>query len=71
MSICDFDQFCICVFVFEYLQVRNLGTLFLRSLYHYLSENIWIVWSKTLHNGEKMRCHACETHTDALTDIGK
>ena len=27
---------CICVFVFLYLDVRHLGTLFLRSSYHYL-----------------------------------
>ena len=47
----------ICVFVFVYLCVRHLGTL-----YHYLSE-IWFVWSNTLHNGEKLICHACDTHT--------
>ena len=38
---------CICAFVFVYLQVRHPGTLFLRSLYHHLSENISFVWSKT------------------------
>ena len=65
-SICNFDRSCIYVSV--YLHVRHLGTLFLRSLYHYLSENIWFVWSKTLHNGEKFRCHACDIHTDILTD---
>ena len=92
MSICNFDQYCICVFVylciyicvfesqtarnivseallplpfqkyskcnvylqlwpmlylricvFVYLQVRHLGTLFLKSWYHYLSWNIWFV----------------------------
>ena len=59
-----FVYLCICVFVFVYLHVRHLGTLFLRSLYHYLSENIWFVWSKTLHNGEKMRGYACDTLTD-------
>ena len=58
-----FVYLCICVFVFVYLHVRHLGTLFLRSLYHYLSENIWFVWSKTLHNGEKLRCYACDTRT--------
>ena len=36
-----FVYLCISVFVFVYLHVRHLGTLFLRSLYHYLSENIW------------------------------
>ena len=32
---------------------------------HVLSENVWFVWSKTFHNGLKLRCHACErrTHT--------
>ena len=44
----------ICVFV--YLQVRHPGILFLRSLYHHLSENIWFVWSKT-SSGDKRRCH--------------
>ena len=63
-----FVYLCICVFVFVYLHVRHLGTLFLRSLYHYLSENIWFVWSKTLHNGEKLRCHACDRQTDRQTD---
>ena len=37
----------ISVFVLVYLQVRHPGTLFLRSLYHHLSENIRFVWSKT------------------------
>ena len=54
---------CICVFVFVHLQVRHLGTLFLRSWYHYLLENIWFLWSKTLHNWENLRCHACDGHT--------
>ena len=31
---------CICVLVFVYLNVRHLGTLFLRSSYHYLFKNI-------------------------------
>ena len=31
---------CICVFVFLYLDARHLGTLFLRSSYHYLFKNI-------------------------------
>ena len=35
-----FAYFCICVFVFVYLQVRHPGTLFLRSSYHYLFKNI-------------------------------
>ena len=35
----------ICVFVFEYLQVRHPGTLFLRSSYHYLFKNIAHVMS--------------------------
>ena len=41
--------------VFVYFHVRHL-----RSLYHYLSENKCFVWSETLHNGEKLRCHACD-----------
>jgi len=57
-----FVYLCICVFV--YLHIRHLGTFFLRSLYHYLSENIWFVWSKTLHNGEKLRCYSCDWLTD-------
>ena len=48
-----FAYLCICVFVFVYLQVRHPGTLFLRSLYHHLSENIWFVWSKTSYSGDK------------------
>ena len=36
---------CICVYVFVYLQVRHPGTLFLRSSYHYLFENIAHVMS--------------------------
>ena len=47
----------ICVFVFVYLQVRHPGTLFLGSLYHHLSENIWFVWSKTSYSGDKRRCY--------------
>ena len=35
-----FVYLCICVFVFVYLHVRHLGTLFLRSSYHYLFKNI-------------------------------
>ena len=35
------------------------------SGYHVLSESIWFVWSKTLHNREKLRYHDCDTqHTD-------
>ena len=52
-----FAYLCICVFVFMYLQVRHPGTLFLRSLYHHLSENIWFVWSKTSYSGDKRRCY--------------
>ena len=52
-----FAYLCICVFVFVYLQVRHPGTLFLRSLYHHLSENIWFVWSKTSYSGDKRRCY--------------
>ena len=57
----------ICVFVFVHLQVRYPGILFLRSWYHYLSENIWFLWSKTLHNWENLRCHACDGHTHTHT----
>ena len=39
-SICKFDLNCICVFVFLYLHVRNLGTLFPKSSYYYLFKNI-------------------------------
>ena len=46
LQLCPKLYLCICVFVFVYLHVRHLGTLFLRSLYHHLSENIWFVWSK-------------------------
>ena len=35
-----FVYLCICVFVFVYLDVRHLGTLFLRSSYHFLFKNI-------------------------------
>ena len=49
--------FCFYVFVFVYLQVRHSKTLFLRSLYHHLSENIWFVWSKTSYSGDRRRCH--------------
>jgi len=56
----------LCVFV--YLHVRHLGSLFSRSVYHYLSENIWFVWSKIFQNEEKLRCHACDGMTD--THIG-
>ena len=52
-----FAYLCICVFVFVYLQVRHPGTLFLSSLYHHLSENIWFVWSKTSYSGDKRRCY--------------
>ena len=52
-----FAYLCICVFVFVYLQVRHPGTLFLRSLYHHLSENVWFVWSKTSYSGDKRRCY--------------
>merc|ERR1711963_1272227 len=53
MSIRNFDQCCICVFVylricvfvFVYLQVRHPGTLFLKSSYHYLFKNIAHVMS--------------------------
>ena len=48
--------FCIYVFVFVYLQVRHPKTLFLRSSYHHLSENIWFVWSKTSYSGDRRRC---------------
>ena len=34
---------CICIFVFVYLHIRHSGTLFLRSLYHYLCKNITYV----------------------------
>ena len=30
---------------------------------HKLSENIWFAWSNTCYKGEKVRCHACDTHT--------
>ena len=43
--------------MFVYLQVRHPGTLFLRSLYHHLSENIRFVWSKTSYSGDKRRCY--------------
>ena len=41
-SISKFDMLylCICVFVFLYLHVRNPGTLFFESSYHYLFKNI-------------------------------
>ena len=39
-SICKFDLTVFCVFVFLYLHVRHLGTLFLKSSYHYLLKNI-------------------------------
>ena len=58
---------CICVFVFVYLQVRHPGTLFLRSLYHHLSENIWFVWSKTSYSGDKRRCHQAGRPNDRTT----
>ena len=29
-----------------------------------LSENIWFVWSKTSHSGDKWRCHRCGTGRD-------
>ena len=45
MSICSFDQCCICVFVFVYLQVRHPGTLFMRPSYHYIFKNIAHVMS--------------------------
>ena len=38
--ICVYVCVCVCVFVFVYLHVRHLGTLFLRSLYHYIFKNI-------------------------------
>jgi len=57
MSICNFYQCCICVFVFVYLQGRHMGTLFFRFLHHHLSENIWFVWSKTSYSGGKRRCY--------------
>ena len=40
LCICVFVYLSICVFVFVYLHVRHLGTLFLRSLYHYIFKNI-------------------------------
>ena len=40
-----FVYLCICVFVFVYFDVRHLGTLFLRSSYHYLFKNIAHVMS--------------------------
>ena len=40
-----FAYFCICVFVYVYLQVRHPGTLFLRSSYHCLFKNIAHVMS--------------------------
>ena len=63
-----FAYLCICVFVFVYLQVRHPGTLFLRSLYHHLSENIWFVWSKTSYSGDKRRCHGCGTNERQTND---
>ena len=58
----------ICVFVFVYLQVRHPGTLFLRSLYHHLSENIWFVWSKTSYSGDKRRCYQAGRTTNERTN---
>ena len=45
---------CICVFVFVYLCMRHLVISVLISLDQELSENIWVVWSKTLYSGEKL-----------------
>ena len=59
-----FAYLCICVFVFVYLQVRHPGTLFLRSWYHHLSENIWFVWSKTSYSGDKRRCYQAGRQTN-------
>ena len=53
---------CICVFVFVYLCMRHLVISVLISLDQELSENIWFVWSRTCYKGEKLRCHACDTH---------
>ena len=65
-----FAYLCICVFVFVYLQVRHPGTLFLRSLYHHLSENIWFVWSKTSYSGDKRRCYQAGQTNDKQWNIG-
>ena len=27
-----------------------------------LSENVWLVWSKTSYSGDKWRCHRCGTN---------
>ena len=51
---------CICVFVFVYLWMRHLMISVL-SLDQELSENVWFVWSKTSHSGDKWRCHRCGT----------
>ena len=53
---------CICVFV--HLCMRHLVISVLISLNQELLENIWFVWSRTYHKGEKLRCHACDGRTD-------
>ena len=36
---------------------------------HKLSENIWFAWSNTRYKGEKVRCHACDGHTDTHVKV--
>ena len=56
----------ICVFVYLH-DTRSWGHCFWGPLYHYLSENIWFVWSKTLHNEEKLT----DTPTEWHRKVGK
>ena len=54
-----FVYLCICVFAFGYLHIRHLGTLFLRSSYHYLFKNIahvwWSIWNFVFRHVWKVR----------------
>ena len=57
---------CICAFVYETLGNISFDIFEPRAL-----ENIWFVWSRTYHKGEKLRCHACDGLTDGPTHTGK
>ena len=36
-----------------------------------LTENIWFIWSKTSHSGDKWRCYRCGTDGRRRTDAGR
>ena len=58
---------CVCVCVSLSLSFRNSRSWSLSSPDDKVSENIWFVWSRTSHGGDKWRCHHGDRRTDNRT----